>query len=64
MPILDLTDDELRYAAEAARGAARRAQKDSSLQPNLNIRSMFAAMAAGYRRLAVKFEEGRQRPTD
>jgi hypothetical protein len=59
MPLIDLTAEELRDAAMAARAAASRAQQDSAAQPNPRISLVFAADAERYTRLGRKFETAR-----
>jgi hypothetical protein len=56
VPAIDLTAAELRDAAQAARLAANRAQRDAAAQPNPRISATFAADAERYARLAEKFE--------
>jgi hypothetical protein len=57
---LELTDDELRDAAQAARLAVAQAQKDATAQPNPRISATFLECSKCYVRLAEKFEEARQ----
>jgi hypothetical protein len=59
MPLLDLTDAELRDAAQAARLAAHRAQQDAAAQPNPRISAAFAADAERYTALGERFEAAR-----
>jgi hypothetical protein len=59
MPILELTDAELHDAAQAARLAAKREQREAALQPNTRIRERFTVVARSYRRLAEKFDAAR-----
>jgi hypothetical protein len=56
VPDLSLTDEELRDAAQAARLAAWRAQKDTDTQPHPRINAAFAADAERYKRLSAKFD--------
>jgi hypothetical protein len=56
MPLIELSDSELRDAAQAARMAAHRAQQDAAAQPNPRISATFAADVERYGRLAAKFE--------
>jgi hypothetical protein len=60
VPNLTLTDDELRDAGQAARLAARLAQKDAAAQSNPRIQATFAADAERYDELAVKYDAARQ----
>jgi hypothetical protein len=60
MPLIDLSDDELRDAAQAARLAAAQAQKDAAAQPNPRISATFGADAERYARLAEKLERARR----
>ena len=62
MPTLELTDDELRDAAQPARLAARRAFRDSEIQPCKAIRDRLASEAERCWRLAQRFEDARPRP--
>jgi hypothetical protein len=56
---LELTDDELRDSAQAARVAAAQAQKDATAQPNPRISATFAESVEHFVRLAEKFERAR-----
>jgi len=60
VPTLELTDAELRDAAQAARMAAQRAQQDTTAQPNPRIKQTFEADLERYARLAEKFEHARR----
>jgi hypothetical protein len=57
---LELSDDELRDAAMAARAAAWRAQHDADNQSNPRSNATFAAVAARYAALAEMFEHARR----
>jgi len=59
MPSLDLSDDELRDAAQVARVAARQMEGDAERQTNPRITATFEAGVARYGALA--FEAARQR---
>jgi hypothetical protein len=59
MPTLELTADELRDAAQAARAAAQRAMKDMEAQANPRIVRGFAEASQRYTALAAKFEAAR-----
>jgi len=61
MKTLDLTDDELQDAAQAARIACVQAEKDSERQSNPQVKGMFASSARRWRELAKKFETARLR---
>jgi hypothetical protein len=61
MTALDLTDDELLDAAQAARIACAQAEKDAEKQSNPSIKSMFDSSARRWRELATKFERARAR---
>ena len=56
---LQLTDDELQDAAQAARIACVQAEKDAEKQSNPTIRGMFDNSARRWRELADKFERAR-----
>lgn len=58
---LQLTDDELQDAAQAARIACVQAEKDAEKQSNPTIKSMFDGSARRWRELATKFERARSR---
>jgi hypothetical protein len=60
MPLIELSEQELRDAAQAARLAAHRAQQDAAAQLNPRISATFAADAERYARLAEKFEQARR----
>ena len=62
MTPLNLTDDELQDAAQAARIACTQAEKDAEKQSNPTIRGMFDSSARRWRELAAKFERARVRP--
>ena len=59
MPLIELSDEEIRDAAQAARLAASQARKDAATQTNARITATFAADAERYKRLAEKFETAR-----
>jgi len=59
VPTLDLIDDEVRDAAQAARSAAYRTQQDAAAQPNPRISATFAADAERYTALCERFEAAR-----
>ncbi len=61
MTPLQLTDDELQDAAQAARIACVQAEKDAEKQGNPTIRGMFDSSARRWRELAIKFERARAR---
>jgi len=49
VPEVTLTDEELRDAAQAARLAARQAERDGVAQQNSRIQQMFAADGERFR---------------
>jgi hypothetical protein len=59
MKTVALTDDELQYAAQAARVASVQAEKDSERQSNPQVKGMFDSSARRWRDLAKKFETTR-----
>jgi hypothetical protein len=59
MPPLNLTDDELQDAAQAARIASVQAEQDADRQTNPKIKGMFDNSARRWRELADKFERAR-----
>jgi len=61
MTPLDLTDDELQDAAQAARLASVQAEKDADRQSNPGIKSLLDGSARRWRELAAKFERARVR---
>jgi len=61
MTPLQLNDDELQDAAQAARIACVQAEKDAEKQSNPTIKSMFDSSARRWRELADKFERARSR---
>jgi hypothetical protein len=61
MTPLQLTDDELLDAAQAARIAAVQAEKDAEKQSNPTLRSMFDSSARRWREFETKFERARAR---
>ena len=61
MNSLNLTDDELQDAAQAARIASVQAETDADKQTSTRIRSMFESSARRWRELADKFERARMR---
>jgi hypothetical protein len=56
---LNLTDDELQDAAQAARLASVQAEKDADRQSNPSIKSLLDGSARRWRELAAKFERAR-----
>lgn len=58
---LNLTDDELQDAAQAARIACVQAETDSEKQSSPRVKSMFDSSARRWRELAEKFERARLR---
>jgi hypothetical protein len=58
---LNLTDDELQDAAQAARIASVQAETDADKQSSPRVRSMFENSARRWRELADKFERARMR---
>ena len=61
MTALNLTDDELQDAAQAARLASVQAEKDADRQSNPSIKSLLDGSARRWRELAAKFERARVR---
>jgi hypothetical protein len=61
MKTLNLTDDELQDAVQAARIASVQAEKDSERQSNPQVKGMFDSSARRWRELAAKFEKARLR---
>jgi len=61
MKHLQLTDDELQDAAQAARIASVQAEKDSERQSNPQVKTMFDSSARRWRELAKKFETERMK---
>ena len=59
MRTIQLEDDELRDAAQAARVAAVQAEKDAEKQSNNSVRAMFDYTARRFQELAIKFERAR-----
>jgi len=59
MPSLNLTDEELQDAAQAARIAAVQAEADANRQTNPAIKATFARCARRWRELANKFDRAR-----
>jgi hypothetical protein len=59
MNALNLSDDELQDAAQAARIACVQAEHDAERQSNPRIKSMFDSSARRWRELANKFERAR-----
>ena len=59
MKELQLTDDELQDAAQAARIASVQAEKDSERQSNPQVKGLFDSSARRWRELANKFERAR-----
>jgi hypothetical protein len=50
MPLIDLTEDELRNVFQASCAAAAQAQRDAGAQSNPRINAAFAAEAERYKR--------------
>jgi hypothetical protein len=61
MNALNLTDDELQDAAQAARIASVQAENDAEKQSSPRVRAMFESSARRWRELADKFERARMR---
>ena len=61
MRTLQLEDDELRDAAQAARLACQQAEKDADKHTNPRVRAMYDNAARRYRELAERFERARMR---
>jgi hypothetical protein len=61
MTPLNLTDDELLDAAQAARIASVQAETDAEKQSSPRVKSMFDSSARRWRELADKFERARLR---
>ena len=61
MTPLNLTDDELQDAAQAARIACVQAENDSDKQSSPRVKAMFDSSARRWRELAEKFERARLR---
>jgi hypothetical protein len=59
MKTLNLTDDELQDAVQAARIASVQAEKDAERQSNPQVKGMFDSSARRWRELAKKFETAR-----
>jgi chromosome segregation ATPase len=59
MSTLQLTDDELQDAAEAARIASAQADADAEKQYNPRVKAMYDGTARRFRELADKFERAR-----
>ncbi|HET7810638.1 MAG TPA: hypothetical protein VFL16_08680 [Steroidobacteraceae bacterium] len=59
MKTLELSDDELQDAAQAARIASVQAEKDSDRQSNPQVKALFDGSARRWRELANKFERAR-----
>jgi hypothetical protein len=62
MTPLDLSDDELQDAAQAARIASVQAENDSEKQSSPRVKAMFDSSARRWRELAEKFERARLQP--
>jgi hypothetical protein len=56
---LNLTDDELQDAAQAARIASLQAETDADKQSSPRVRALFDSNARRWRELAEKFERAR-----
>jgi hypothetical protein len=63
MTPLNLTEDELQDAAQAARIACVQAENDSEKQSSPRVKAMFDSSARRWRELAEKFERARIRAT-
>jgi hypothetical protein len=63
MPMIELSDDELRDCALALRIAARQAQSDADAQPNPRIQQIVLEGAQRYAALGERFETARERRT-
>jgi hypothetical protein len=61
MKTLNLTDDELQDAVQAARIASVQAEKDAERQSNPQVKGLFDSSARRWRELAAKFEKARLR---
>jgi len=61
MTPINLTDDELMDAAQAARIACVQAETDSDKQSSPRVKAMFDSSARRWRELAEKFERARAR---
>jgi hypothetical protein len=61
MTPLNLSDDELQDAAQAARIACVQAENDSEKQSSPRVKAMFDSSARRWRELAEKFERARAR---
>jgi hypothetical protein len=59
MKTIQLEDDELRDAAQAARVASVQAEKDSEKQSNPSVKATFDYTARRFMELAEKFERTR-----
>jgi hypothetical protein len=59
MTPLNLSDDELQDAAQAARIASVQAESDSDKQSSPRVKAMFDSSARRWRELAKKFETAR-----
>jgi hypothetical protein len=60
MPSVNLCDDELQDAAQAARIASELVEKDAEKESNLKVRGMFENAARRFRELADMFERARR----
>jgi hypothetical protein len=61
MPPINLTDDELQDAAQAARVASVQSEQDADKQSSPKVRAMFEYSARRFKELADKFERARVR---
>jgi hypothetical protein len=61
MPSVNLCDDELQDAAQAARIASEQVERDAEKESNLKIRGMFENAARRFRELADLFERARRK---
>ncbi len=59
MTPLQLTDDELQDAAQAARVASVQSETDAERQSNPKVKGLFENSARRFRELAEKFERAR-----
>jgi hypothetical protein len=60
VPDITLIDEELRDAAQAARLAARQAERDAEAEQNMRMQRLFAADAERYWLLGEKFDRARR----
>lgn len=62
MSAIQLTDDELQDAAQAARVASALAEKDAEKQSSPKVRGLFENSARRFLELSEKFERARTGP--